>query len=145
MVEAVVYKNVNTTDHKNLSLVSPFPSKILCNLISLRKVSLKILFLLLRTMTTYTWKVLIFFFFFWTHLQQMEVPKPGTESELQLWPKPQLQQHWIFNLLRGARELNPHPHSDLRDYSQILKPLHHSGNSKGPYLDWQFMMGLYQP
>jgi len=27
-----------------------------------------------------------FFFFLWLHLQHMEVPKLGMESELQLWP-----------------------------------------------------------
>ena len=38
-----------------------------------------------------------FFFFFWLHLQHMEIPRPGMESEQQLWPTPQLLQPWILN------------------------------------------------
>ena len=37
-------------------------------------------------------------------MRHMEVPRPGTESELQLQLKPQLQQHWILNLLGQAND-----------------------------------------
>lgn len=30
------------------------------------------------------------FFFFWLHLQHVEVPGPGIEPALHLWPAPQL-------------------------------------------------------
>ena len=43
---------------------------------------------------------------FWPCLQHMQVPGPGTESEPQLCPTPQLQQCWILNPLRGARDQN---------------------------------------
>ena len=33
-----------------------------------------------------------------------EVPRPGSESKPQLKPKPQLQQHWIFNPSSQARD-----------------------------------------
>ena len=39
--------------------------------------------------------VLHFIFYLQLHLQHMEIPGPGVKSELQLWPMPQLQQHWI--------------------------------------------------
>ena len=32
------------------------------------------------------------------------VPRPGIRSELQLWPRPQLQKFWIFNPLQQARD-----------------------------------------
>ena len=32
----------------------------------------------------------------------MEVPRPGTKSNLQLWPMPEVWQRWIFNLLCQA-------------------------------------------
>ena len=62
--------------------------------------------------------------FLWQHLQHMEVPRPGTESEAQLQPKLDPLTHvlgWGSNL---------HFHSDLSHCSQILNPLHHSRNSK---------------
>lgn len=37
----------------------------------------------------------VFFSFLWLHLRHMEVPEPGVESELQLWPTPQSWQHRI--------------------------------------------------
>ena len=42
------------------------------------------------------------FLFFWLHLQHMEVPRPGNESELQLQPTPQLQQCHIVKPLYRA-------------------------------------------
>ena len=36
------------------------------------------------------------------NLQHIEVPGPGTESEPQLRPTPQVQQHWISNPLHWA-------------------------------------------
>ena len=36
------------------------------------------------------------FFFKWQNLQHMEDGELGTESEPQLWPVLQLQQHWIL-------------------------------------------------
>ena len=42
------------------------------------------------------------FFFFMGHLQHMEVPRPGVESELQVWPTLQLQQPRSFNPLHWA-------------------------------------------
>ena len=44
------------------------------------------------------------FFFFWPHPRHIEVPRPGTKSEPQLGPTPQLWQHWILNPLRQARD-----------------------------------------
>lgn len=41
----------------------------------------------------------IFIFFFFGHPMTYGVPGPGTRFELQLWPKPQLLQLWIFNQL----------------------------------------------
>lgn len=46
--------------------------------------------------------VFVFLFLFWLHLQHIEVPKPGTESELQLQPISQLWQCWIPNLLHHS-------------------------------------------
>ena len=37
-----------------------------------------------------------FFFLFQPHPQHIDVPRPGTESKLQLQPTPQLWQHWIL-------------------------------------------------
>ena len=45
----------------------------------------------------------LFLFLFWPHLRHMEVPRPGTESELQLQPMPQLQQCQILNPLHLSR------------------------------------------
>ena len=61
-----------------------------------------------------------FFFFLWPHLQHMEVPRQGAESQLQLpayataiaIPDPSrvchlccsLRQCWIFNLVSEARD-----------------------------------------
>ena len=39
--------------------------------------------------------ILIFFFFLMATPAAYEVPKPGVELELQLWPTPQPWQHWI--------------------------------------------------
>lgn len=45
---------------------------------------------------------IILFVCFLATLQNMKVPWPGVESELQLQPTPQLQQHWILKpLCRG--------------------------------------------
>ena len=40
--------------------------------------------------------ILFYFIFLWLHLWQMEIPRPGIESELQLQPTPQLWQCWIL-------------------------------------------------
>ena len=81
----------------------------------------------------------IFFFFLGPHLWHMEVPRLGTESELQLpatataTPDPRRicnlhcssQQHRILNPLREARDQT----CILMDMSQVLNPLSHNGNS----------------
>ena len=46
--------------------------------------------------------IYLFIFIFTTHQQHTEVPRPGTESELQLWPMPQPLQCQILNPLRQA-------------------------------------------
>ena len=38
-------------------------------------------------------------FFCWLHSWHMEVPRPGIEFDLWLWPMPQLWQQWILNPL----------------------------------------------
>ena len=46
------------------------------------------------------WSYVLFLInFFQPHPWHMEVPRPGTEPELQLQPMPQPWQCWIFNLL----------------------------------------------
>ena len=50
-----------------------------------------------------------FTFFFQLPLQHMEVPWPGTESEPELQPTPQLQQQGIINSLHWARILTAPP------------------------------------
>ena len=42
-------------------------------------------------------------FIYLPHPQHMEVPGSGTESKMQLWPMPQLQQRWFLNPLCQAR------------------------------------------
>jgi len=44
------------------------------------------------------------FFFLWPNPWCVEVPGPGTESEPQLRPTPQLQQHQILNRLPQAED-----------------------------------------
>ena len=68
--------------------------------------------------------VLFIYLFLWLHPQHMEVPGLGTESRLQLWPMPQLQQCQIFNSLHMAWGLNSCLHSDSSCCSWILNPLH---------------------
>ena len=70
-----------------------------------------------------------FLFLFWLHPWHMEVPGPGTESELQLWPTPQLQQCRILNPLYWARDWAQQWPEPLQRQHQILGPQHHSGNS----------------
>ena len=71
--------------------------------------------------------VQVFFFFQLLHLWHMEVPRPGTESEPQLQPMPQLERRWIFSPtapgqgLNFATVMNSH-------CSRILNPLCHSRN-----------------
>ena len=81
------------------------------------------------------------FVFLGLHLQHMEVPRLGVESELQLLacgmatatPDPvsiydlhcSLQQHWIFNSLHEARD---HTYI-LMDTSWVLNLLSHNRNS----------------
>ena len=60
------------------------------------------------------------FFLFRPHPKHMEVARPGTESE------PQLQKHWILNLLHWAGDQT----GATTKTNQIINPLHHSGNSK---------------
>ena len=75
--------------------------------------------------------------------QHVEAPKPGTELEPQLWPKPQLQQHQILNPLSrwGIKPVLP------QGQHHILNPLCHSGNSAWEWLDlctisdWPFPKG----
>ena len=83
--------------------------------------------------------VLFFFAFLGLHLQHMEVPRQGVESELQLpatatatWD-PRLicdlhhssQQCWILNPLSEARDQT----SILMDTGWVHNPLSHKGNS----------------
>ena len=70
-------------------------------------------------------KILIFFFLFGPHSWYMEVPGPGMESEPQLPPTTQLQQHQILNLLCRSRDWN----CNLSHCSWILNPLYHTKNS----------------
>ena len=35
-------------------------------------------------------------FILWPHSKYMKIPRPGIESKPQMWPMPQLQQHWIL-------------------------------------------------
>ena len=44
------------------------------------------------------------FFFFLSHLQHVEVPRPGIKPSLQQWPEQLQCQHQVLNLL-GTREL----------------------------------------
>ena len=44
-----------------------------------------------------------FFFLLWSHPWHMDIPRPGTESKLQLQPTAPLQQCQIPNLLHWAR------------------------------------------
>lgn len=61
-----------------------------------------------------------FSFFLWLQSPPVEVPRPGTESELKL------QQHQIFlSTVLGGR-LNSHPYSNPSRSSWNLNPLHHS-------------------
>ena len=62
----------------------------------------------------------LLFVFLWTHSEHMEVPGPGTESELHLWPLPQLWQCWILYPTASGWGLNSHLHSDLSHCSQFL-------------------------
>lgn len=57
------------------------------------------LFYYLTCQTRLFWiKVLFFvFFFLWPHSQDMDIPRPGTVSELQLWTTLQLQQCQILH------------------------------------------------
>ena len=55
----------------------------------------------------------------------MEVPRPVMESELQLWPMPQLRQQGILNPLRQTRVEHMLPQRQC----SILNTLHHSRNS----------------
>ena len=48
------------------------------------------------------WLWLCFYLFKMPHPWHMEGPRPGTESEPELWPKPQLHQCWTFNPLWQA-------------------------------------------
>ena len=57
----------------------------------------------------------------------MEVPRLGAESEVQLRPMPQPQQYQILNPLHWAAGWT----SASAEKSQIINPLHHSGNSQG--------------
>ena len=82
-----------------------------------------------------------FFFFLGPHLQHMEVPRLGVESELQLQVYTTAtamqdlscicdlpyssQQHRILNPLREARDWIHIP----MDTSWVLNPLNHNGNS----------------
>ena len=101
-----------------------------------------------------------FFFSFWPHLRHMEVPGPGIELGLWLWPTPQPWQHWIqvasatyaaaygsvdpshiFNLYHSSRQcwiLNPLSHARIKPaFSQrqhcVLNPPSHSRNSSTQY------------
>ena len=65
-------------------------------------------------------------FFLWPQLQQM-VPSPGIESELQVRPTPQPQQHQILNPLSEARD-QTHILTDTMCW--ILNLLSHKGNSE---------------
>ena len=57
----------------------------------------------------------------------MGVPGAGTEPELELQPIPQLQQCQILNARHRARDWT----GAFTETSQIINPLHHSGNSQG--------------
>ena len=95
------------------------------------------------------WPYHIFFFLFSPHLQHMEVPRPGVESELQLpasttvtaMPDPSpicdlhhsSQQHQIFNPLgKGRPGIKP---TSSQTLCQVLNPLSHNGNSLWNILD----------
>ena len=62
-------------------------------------------------------------YFVWLHLQHVEVPRPGTESE------PQLQQCRILQPTASGQGSHPCLYNNLNCCSQILNPLDHSGNS----------------
>ena len=63
-------------------------------------------------------------------LQHIEVPGPGTESELQLRPTPQLQQHWILNPVHWAK---------YQIHETTAETMwHHSGNSSASTLILDF-------
>ena len=59
----------------------------------------------------------------------MEVPWPRTESEQELQPTPQLQQHWILSPTVPGQGWNWHLCRDPDHCSQIMNTLHHSRNS----------------
>ena len=78
--------------------------------------------------------IFIFCFFLGPHLQCMEVPRPGVESELYLpayvtarseQPHHSSQQGQILNPPNRARDRT----RILKDTSQLLNPLRHHGNS----------------
>ena len=83
---------------------------------------------LLERHRSWMFSLLLFFYFLkmlWLHPWHMEVPRPGIEFELQLWPASQL----AFNIQHQAGDWTCTSASDLRPCSQVLNPLCHSGNS----------------
>ena len=71
---------------------------------------------------------------FWLHPQHMEVPRPGTESELQLQPMPPLP-----NPLSEARNQT----CILMDNNWALNPLSHNGNSSFFFLNGRIISYYY--
>jgi len=68
-------------------------------------------------------------FFFWPYPLHMEVPVPGIESESQLWPMLQLQQHQIVYPLCWARDWT----HTTAETAQDPLPTVPSGNSMMPF------------
>ena len=75
-----------------------------------------------------------FHFIFWQHSWHMKIPGPGTESEPQLPPMPQLRQQGILQPTTQSWGWHPCLHSVLSCWSWFLNPLCHHGNS---YIDFK--------
>ena len=81
---------------------------------------------------------IFFFFFLKPHLQHMEVPQSGTESELQLQFTPQAQQHQTLSPVSQVRD---EPAFSQRQH-WVHNPVSHNRNSNIKhtiYLTHQFM------
>ena len=68
----------------------------------------------------------IFLFSFFSHPAAYGVPGPGIRSKSQLWPKPQLWQHWVLEPKDPGWGLNLHP--GAAEMMTVI-PLCHSRNS----------------
>ena len=71
----------------------------------------------------------IYFFFSGSHLQHMEVPELGVESELQLLAYSHSNARSLTHWMRSG--IKP---TSSRTLCQVLNPLSHSGNSEGSFL-----------